>query len=220
MISVNDLALSDKIKRGLAEDGYIILKDLVLPIDTDLNSYIEKTFSSDNRDFGSGQMCYFYKGGAVDKVYDYLEGIVVNVLGRLDEKYAKEVIGSTHSCVQLTRYPKLSDSKKGTTALAEHTDPSLLTILTSGSRDGLFLKGHVSGWKEIKLDQGSAVVFTGTGLEKLSAGEYKGCVHKVVNTFDQKVRYACQFFPFPASGFNVPFVDESQESYAYYGEPL
>lgn len=219
MISVNDPALSVKVKDALAREGFVVLKDVGLPIDTDLTSYVEKNFLADSRKFGSGKMCFFYKGNPnVDKVYDYLEGIVVNVLGCLDERYAKEVIGSTHSCVQMTRYPKIS--MNGSTALPGHTDPSLVTILMSGSRNGLLLKGHVSGWQEIHLDQNSAVVFVGTGLEKMSSGEYKGCVHKVVNTFDQKVRYACQFFPFPASGFNVPFLDESQESYAYYEEPL
>ncbi len=218
MISVNDPTLAEQIKRGLATDGFVILKDLALPIETDLDSYVEKAFSKDTRPFGTGKMCFFYKGTAVDPVYSYLEDVVKNVLGALDSKYAKEIEGSTHSCVQLTRYPKIATN--GSTALNEHTDPSLVTILMSGSRKGLFLQGHVTGWQEIQLDQGCAVVFAGTGLEKMSGGEYKGVVHKVANTFDQKVRYACQFFPFPASGFNVPFVDMSQESYAYYGGPL
>ncbi len=152
-------------------------------------------------------MCVFDKTQkSVPTVFNYLEDISIKVLKQLGQKFADEIINSKHSCMQFTRYPKLQANEADEILLSEHVDPSMLTLITSNGR-GLTVTGHASGSVDLELGSDRLLVFVSTALEKLSGGDYKSCLHRVNNTFEGSERFSCQFFPFPASGFNVPYLN-------------
>lgn len=208
-ISLNDENFNDKVRSGLAENGFIVLTDVALPISQDIESYIRENFLSLNHEIGNGggRLCVFDKTQkSVPSVFPYLEDMSMKILEQLGEKFAKEIVDSKHSCMQFTRYPKSEANPQGGIILSEHVDPSMLTLTTSNGK-GLTISGHSSGAVDLDLNEGKLLIFVGTALEKLSGGEYKSCFHRVQNTFDRTERLSFQFFPFPASGFNVPYLN-------------
>ena len=108
---------------------------------------------------------------------------------------------SETNLLRILHYPPVRDEDdKHALRAAAHEDINLITILLSGSKPGLQVKGTENTWVDVESDYGSLIVNIGDMLQECSMGYFPSTTHRVINPIDNnanKSRYSMPFFLHP-----------------------
>ncbi len=108
---------------------------------------------------------------------------------------------SETNLLRILHYPPVRDEDdKHALRAAAHEDINLITILLSGSKPGLQVKGTENTWVDVESDYGSLIVNIGDMLQECSMGYFPSTTHRVINPIDNNVnksRYSMPFFLHP-----------------------
>ncbi len=150
-----------------------------------------------------GDLVAFFDGFAGLAVR--VAGLVHDTLG-LDADTAAACAGSRRSStVRLNRYtvgdPVPADERAGLnelgpTALGEHTDPGVLTLLLQDDVGGLQTQDRAGGWVDVPPRPGTVVVNLGDVTRVRTNDRYRAAVHRV-EPMTRTDRYSIPFFSNP-----------------------
>ena len=108
---------------------------------------------------------------------------------------------SETNLLRILHYPPIrSEDDKYALRAAAHEDINLITILLSGSKPGLQVKGTENAWMDVESDYGALIVNIGDMLQECSMGYFPSTTHRVINPIDDnanKSRYSMPIFLHP-----------------------
>lgn len=103
-------------------------------------------------------------------------------------------------------FPIGKDMPKKAVRAAEHCDINFITVLMSGSAEGLQVKRHDGKWIDVKPDANSVIINVGDMLSRMTNNRLKSTVHRVINPAPEKMhlpRYSMPFFMHPRPDVNL-----------------
>ena len=137
---------------------------------------------------------------------------------KLPEYYFDDKIANGNSILRPIHYYPIEDPDavpEDAVRAAEHGDINLITLLMGASADGLQVLRHDGKWIPITALPNQLVVNVGDMLERLTNGELKSTVHRVVNPPRQLMntpRYSIPFFMHPRSEMSLAALPECVSS--------
>lgn len=154
---------------------------------------------------------------ALEKTGRYLLRAIALYL-KLPERYFDDKIANGNSILRPIHYYPIENPEavpEDAVRAAEHGDINLITLLMGASADGLQVLRHDGKWIPITALPNQLVVNVGDMLERLTNGELKSTVHRVVNPPRQLMntpRYSIPFFMHPRSEMSLAALPECVSS--------
>lgn len=145
---------------------------------------------------------------ALEKTGGYLLRAIALYL-ELPENYFDDKIANGNSVLRPIHYYPIENPEavpEDAVRAAEHGDINLITLLMGASADGLQVLRHDGKWIPITALPDQLVVNVGDMLERLTNGELKSTIHRVVNPPRQLMntpRYSIPFFMHPRSEMSL-----------------
>ena len=145
---------------------------------------------------------------ALEKTGGYLLRAIALYL-KLPENYFDDKIANGNSILRPIHYYPIENPDtvpEDAVRAAEHGDINLITLLMGASADVLQVLRHDGKWIPITALPNQLVVNVGDMLERLTNGELKSTIHRVVNPPRQLMnspRYSIPFFMHPRSEMSL-----------------
>ena len=113
-----------------------------------------------------------------------------------------QMIANSHqSLFRINYYPALTGNEEpGSLRAQAHADIDLLTVLTSGSAEGLQACDKEGNWHPIPCDPNTIIINAGDMLQECTKGFYPSTYHRVLNPSGPnalKPRMSCPLFLHP-----------------------
>ncbi len=154
----------------------------------------------------------------------YTMGLLHDVLD-LSPEAAKIMTGSPNrSAVRLNHYPvgdPVPEGQRqglaglGATALGDHTDPGVITLLLQDSIGGLQARTRKGDWIDVEPQPGTIVVNLGDVMQVWTNDQYMAAVHRVA-TMTTDRRFSIPLFFSPVRGARIEPLSELCDGPAHY----
>jgi isopenicillin N synthase-like dioxygenase len=124
---------------------------------------------------------------AVDGMYSSLEALAMQLLGCASEylgqrtDWLPSMAQDGNTILRVLHYPPCKDAPAGAVRSAEHEDINLMTMLVSGTADGLQVKDHDGQWISVPGNKEQIIVDAGDMLQNVTNGLFKATTHRVIN---------------------------------------
>ena len=154
---------------------------------------------------------------ALEKTGRYLLRAIALYL-HLPENYFDDKIANGNSILRPIHYYPIENPEsvpEDAVRAAEHGDINLITLLMGASADGLQVLRHDGTWIPITALPNQLVVNVGDMLERLTNGELRSTIHRVVNPprhLMNTPRYSIPFFMHPRSEMSLAALPECVSS--------
>ncbi len=154
----------------------------------------------------------------------YTMGLLHDVLN-LSAESAKIMTGAPNrSAVRLNHYPvgdpvpenqRSGLAQLGETALGDHTDPGVITLLLQDSIGGLQTRTREGEWIDVEPQPGTIVVNLGDVMQVWTNDRYMAAVHRVA-TMTTDRRFSIPLFFSPVRGARIEPLAELCDGPAHY----
>ena len=143
---------------------------------------------------------------AIDGMYSTLEGLAIELLGCASEylgqprEWLPNMAVQGNTILRVLHYPPCADAPAGAVRAAAHEDINLITLLVSGTADGLQVKDRNGEWFSVKGNKKQIIVDSGDMLQNITNGIFRSTTHRVINPAEGDAdvsRYSMPLFAHP-----------------------